>query len=241
MRALEACWIHQEFRARSFNQYPRGSPEDPVAGLNGTGRLADDLYLLGRSDISGKPFLQPRATGIGLAGALLAELVLSDHIQVGPDGIAVVCFVPPADDLARHVLGLVTGEDEDHLVREWLLYIGRTAADDVAQRLARSGYLARRGGRWRVARWVPVDADSAFAPLLRARSALDASRPLTVHSAVLAGLVTACGLGFRLAQYAPPRVGRSVEQAVTQLGPGPRELIAQTQAAVDSALLAHRV
>jgi hypothetical protein len=62
-----------------------------------------------------------------------------------------------------------------------------------------------------------------------------------VHGAVLAGLVTACGLGFRLAQDGPPRTGRSVEQAVAQLGPGPRELIAQTQAAVDGALLAHRV
>jgi hypothetical protein len=62
-----------------------------------------------------------------------------------------------------------------------------------------------------------------------------------MHGAVLAGLVIACGLGFRLAQYAPPRAGRSVEQAVAQLEPGPRELIAQTQAAVDGALLAHRV
>jgi hypothetical protein len=216
-------------------------PEAPVAGLSGTGRLADDLYLLGHHDISGKPFLQPRATGIGLAGALLAELMLSGHIHVEPEGIAVARSAPPADRLAHHILDLVTSEAEDHPVREWLLYIGRTAAEDVARRLEQYGYLARRGGRWRASRWVPVDADSAFSPLLRARSALNASQPLTVHNAALAGLVTACGLGFRLAQYAPPRAGRSVEQAVAQLGPGPRELIAQTQAAVDAAVLAHRV
>lgn len=212
-----------------------------MTGLGGTGRLADDLYLLAHNDISGKPFLQPRATGIGLAGALLAELMLSDHIQIALEGIVVTRVAPPAEQLAHHVLDLVTGEHDDHAVREWLLYIGRTAADDVARRLERQGYLARRGSRWRAARWVPVDADSAFAPLLRARSALDVSRPLTLHSAMLVGLLTACGLGFRLAQYAPPRAGRSVEQAVAQLGPGPRELIAQTQAAVDGALLAHRV
>jgi hypothetical protein len=72
-----------------------------MAGLSGTGRLADDLYLLAHNDINGKPFLQPRATGIGLAGALLAELVLSDHIRVGLDGITVVCFAPPTDELAQ--------------------------------------------------------------------------------------------------------------------------------------------
>jgi hypothetical protein len=211
-----------------------------VAGLSGTGRLADDLYLLAHNDINGKPYLQPRAIGIGLAGALLAELMLSGNIQVTPDGIAVADLAPPADELALHVLDLVTGEHEDHSLREWLLYIARTTAEDVAGRLEQDGYLVRRGSRWR-SRWMPVDADSAFAPLLRARSALDTSRPLTMHGAVLAGLVTACGLGFRLAQYAPPRAGRTVEQAVAQLEPGPRELIAQTQATVDGALLAHRV
>jgi hypothetical protein len=43
-----------------------------VTGLSGTGRLADDLYLLAHHEITGKPHLQPRAAGLGLAGALLA-------------------------------------------------------------------------------------------------------------------------------------------------------------------------
>ena len=33
-------------------------------------------------------------------------------------------------------------------VREWLLFLARTAANDVAGRLERSGYWAR-AGRWR--------------------------------------------------------------------------------------------
>jgi Golgi phosphoprotein 3 (GPP34) len=118
-----------------------------VAGLSGTGRLADDLYLLGHSDISGKPFLQPRATGIGLAGALLAELMLSGHIHVEPEGIAVARSAPPADRLAHHILDVVTGEAEDHPVREWLLYIGRTAAEDVARRLDARATRLRPGSR----------------------------------------------------------------------------------------------
>jgi hypothetical protein len=58
---------------------------------------------------------------------------------------------------------------------------------------------------------------------------------------VLAGLADACGLGFRLAQYTPGRAVRPLHQAIAQLAPGLQDLIAHTKAAVDSAVLAHRV
>jgi hypothetical protein len=81
-----------------------------VARLSGTGRLADDLYLLAHHEVSGRPHLQPRAAGLGLAGALLAELMLSGSIYLGPDRIAVTDRSPPDDGLARSVLGLVASE-----------------------------------------------------------------------------------------------------------------------------------
>jgi hypothetical protein len=56
-----------------------------VTPLTGTGLAADDLYVLAHHDVTGRPFLQARALGIGLAGALLAELVLAGAIRV-PDG-----------------------------------------------------------------------------------------------------------------------------------------------------------
>jgi hypothetical protein len=212
-----------------------------VAALSGTGRLADDLYLMAHHEVSGRVLLQPRAAGLGLAGALLAELVLLGTIRIGPGGVAVADRAEPEDALAGSVLGLLLGERDQHDVRTWLLYLGRTAARDVARRLARSGYLApvRRG--WRGERWVPVDAECAFAPLARVKSALNPSRPLNVHGAALAGLAAACGLGSRLSLYLPPKTGRALTDAVQRLDPELRELIAQTQAAVDSALLSHRV
>jgi hypothetical protein len=215
-----------------------------VPGLSGTGRLADDLYLMAHHEVSGKPYVQPRALGLGLAGGLLAELMLLDNISLVPHGVVVVADrAAPEDGLARSVLGLIVGEHERRPVRDWLLFVARTAAGELARRLEQSGYVTQAGGRgpWRSGRWVPVNADWAFAPLLRARPALDATRPLSVQGAALAGLAVACGLGFRLVQYAPAKTGRSVDEAVGQLDPGLRELIAQTQAAVDSALLSHRV
>lgn len=210
-------------------------------GLAGTGRLADDVYLLAHHEISGRPYVQPRALGLGLAGGLLGELMLAGHISVWHEDVVAAGRAVPGEGLTERLLGVLAAERDRHPVRDWLVFVAGTAAGDVAARLEGAGYLRRAGGRWRGRRWVPVDADSAFAPVLRVRAALDCSRPLTADGAVLAGLAMACGLGFRLAQYTPPRAGRSAGQAVAQLHPGLRELIAQTQAAVDSALLAHRV
>jgi hypothetical protein len=75
--------------------------------------------------------------------------------------------------------------------------------------------------------------------MLRIRAALDPARPVTAHAAVLAGLAVASGLGFRLDQYQTP-ARRGLQDTLTRLDPGMRELITQTQDAVDSALLAHR-
>jgi Golgi phosphoprotein 3 (GPP34) len=174
-------------------------------GLDGTGRVADDLCLMAHREVSGTSYVQPRALGLGLAGALLAEAMLGGYISVRDGQIVAVSHAAPAEPLSGHLLGVLAGEGERHPVRDWLEYLGRSAAADVARRLEAAGYLKRAGGRWRGERWVPVDADSAFAPILRVRAALDASRPLTIHGGLLAGLADACGLGFRLALYTPAR------------------------------------
>src|SRR6266699_3288876 len=143
-----------------------------VARLSGTGRLADDLYLLAHHEVTGKPHLQPRAAGLGLAGALLAELMLSGKIYLQPDRIMVADRSPPQDGLAQSVLGLVVSEPGQLAARDWLLFLARTAAEDVALRLEQSGYLTRISSRrpWRGERWAPVDSDCAFAPFLRVKS-----------------------------------------------------------------------
>jgi hypothetical protein len=111
----------------------------------------------------------------------------------------------------------------------------------VAQRLEQAGYLEHFRGRvpWSQDQWIPVNPDWAFAPVLRVRSALDPARPVTAHAAALTGLAVASGLGFRLHQY-QTHARRPVQDAVAVLGPGLQELIAQTQTAVDSAVLSHR-
>ena len=130
-----------------------------------------------------------------------------------------------------------------HPARDWLAFLARTATGDVAAPAGTAGYLTRAaaglpgGGQ----RWVPVDPDCAFAPVPRVRSALDARPGGRRRGTVLAGLAVACGLGSRLLPV-PARAGRRhLDEAPASSIPDLRELIAQTQAAVDSAVLSHRV
>ena len=214
-----------------------------MARLSGTGRLADDLYLLAHDDVTGRAFLQPRALGLGLAGGLLAELVVADSIRIWADGIEIVSRAALGDGLAHRILGLALTESEQHPPQEWLTFLAASATQDVAGRLGESGYLSQVNSRrpWRDGRWVPVDPDCAFAPLIRVRAVLDPARPVTATDTALVGLAAACGLGSRLLPYGPPDGRRCLEATIRQLSPSLRELIAQTQAAVDSALLSHRV
>ena len=212
-----------------------------MAALTGTGRVADDLYLMTHHEVTGRPYLHRRATGVGLAGALLAELVLAGTIRIWPEGIAAVGHLAPPDDLARCVLDLLLSER--HPVSDWLAFLARSAERDVATRLERQQYLTLAGSKrpWRADRWVPVDPDCAFAPLFRAQAALDPAKPVTVPGATLAGLAAACGLGSRLLPFGPRGARDRLDETIRQLAPDLREVIAQTQAATDGLLLSQRV
>jgi Golgi phosphoprotein 3 (GPP34) len=212
-----------------------------MARLTGTGLVADDLYLMAHHEVTGRPYLHRRAIGVGLAGALLAELVLAGSIRIQAERIAAAGRPAPPDDLARSVLGLVLSER--HPVPDWLAFLARSAERDVAQRLERQEYLTLAGSSWpwRPDRWVPVDPDCAFAPLFRAQAAIDPAKPVTVPGATLAGLAAACGLGSRLLPYGPKGARHCLDETVRRLAPDLRELIAQTQAATDGLLLSQRV
>ena len=220
-----------------------GHPGPLDAGLSGTGLVADDLYLMAHDDRNGKPRLQPRPLGIGLAGALLTELMLAGWIGLRRNTAVVIVPGVARDTVMRHVLlKQMADEPGPQPVQAWLRFLARGAARDVAVRLEQAGYLGhvRSWIPGRQGRWVPVNPDWAFAPMLRVRSALDPARPVTPHAAALAGLAVACGLRFLLDQY-QAQGGRTVQDALAAVGPGLQELISQTQTAVDSAVLSHRM
>lgn len=224
--------------------YPAGSGAGRgLAGLTGTGHLADDFYLLAHDDHTGKPFLQPRALGIGLASGLLGELLLPGHAQLHRGRVLAPAGTPPDDELGRAILGRIRGEAGELPAGDWLVFLGRTAAADVAGRLERAGYLNRaRGGLLRRSgRWVPADADNAYAPLARILAAVRGRGPVTLQHVLLGGLAVACGLEHRLEANLPPGSLGRLGHLVQRLPPSLQGLVAETQAAHDGALLTHRI
>jgi hypothetical protein len=197
------------------------------------------VYLLAHHDITGRPLLQPRAVGLGVAGGLLAELMLAGALALRQGRLSLDVAVPLEDALVRQVVGVLAGEREAHPVSEWLLFIARSAASEVAARLEHAGYLARVRG-WRGVRWVPVDSDAAFAPVTRALAGTAATHTPYVEEVVLAGLADACGLGARLDHHATAAPRHRLEAVLAWLDPSLQELIAATKAAVGAAVLSHR-
>jgi Golgi phosphoprotein 3 GPP34 len=226
--------------------------QDQQPVLAGTGRLADDLYLVAHHEVTGRPYLSSRAAGTGLAGGLLAELLAAQAPAVTlergsvlplyrKNGNPVARYARPQDPLAGHVLDLIVAESPPRPVRDWLLFLGKTSAAQVAERLERSGYLTRPGSRipWRTRRPVPRDGDWSVCALLRARAALDAARTLAPYPALLTGLAVACGLGFRFSNLSDAPVRSTGE--VTQVLPRPlQELLVHVQVTADAAVLAAR-
>jgi Golgi phosphoprotein 3 (GPP34) len=209
-------------------------------GLHGTGRVADDLFLLAHDDRSGRRRLAARPLGLGLAAGLLAELMLGDRpaIRLGPGGVLRVAREVPRTVVSRHpLLRQVDLEPALHPVPDWLAFLARSAARDVGARLEQAGYLNRASRQLpgRAARLVPADASWAFAPVNRVAAALDPRRRWEPYAAALAGLAYACGLGFRVEQYLT--AGRTVEDTVSGLTPDLRALIRQAQITVSSAVL----
>ncbi len=217
--------------------------------LAGTGRIADDLYMIAHDENTGRPLIGPRLLGTGLAAALLAELMLAGGLvlhngRVGGvtlnSGVVVACRAKIADDLARHVHEVVAAEPRLHPVQVWLEFLACDAARNVAFRLGQAGYLEQAPRRlpWKAARWIPVDPDWAYAPMTRACRAAAPDRTFYPGHAVLAGLAEAGGLSFRMTGLLP--AGRSIADATRRLDLPLQNLISVTQTAAGAAVLAHR-
>jgi hypothetical protein len=207
--------------------------------LSGTGLLADDLWLMAHDERTGRALLSVRPLGLGVAGGLLAELMTGPHpaIQMRPDGLLEIRpEVWPRTVKAHPLLTCMAAEPQLLPVRDWLLFLARTAAGEVGARLERAGYVTRTRRRvpGRPPRLVPADRDWAFAPITRATAAL--RRPSGPYGLILAGLAVACGLGYRLELYLPG-AGPAAEAAADGLPGDLQQLITWTQTAVSAAVL----
>ncbi|MEV6601541.1 GPP34 family phosphoprotein [Actinoplanes sp. NPDC051346] len=210
--------------------------------------LADQFFLIAHEDRTGRSRLHPRATGLGLAAALLGELMLEGRLRIFDGDLYISSRQPPRDSLSHSVLELLIAQPQHREVRTWLAYLSQDAADRVGERLMRVGavesvtrrrmlstqtfYMPNNEAQRNAAAWAPM----------RLANIMVRGLQMSVSDRLLAGLVVATGLtrhvlwDFEVHRHA-------LTQLPTAIGTLPedfRQLIEQTEGSVGSVLAVGR-
>lgn len=205
--------------------------------------LADDFFLIAHDDRSGKARLSQRAVELGLAGAMLGELVLEQRILCEGPLLRVINRDPPHDPLAHTNLATMIAEPQHREIRTWLAFLGQTAVDAIGGRLARTGLVERVETRRLLrttTRWMPTDVNLPAGRVVRLRRVLTGADQMRVADTTLAGLAQATGLSGHLMWDTDPGSVRRLQQAATTLPPPLRDLVLQVESAIGDAVMSQR-
>jgi hypothetical protein len=210
--------------------------------------LADQFFLIAHEDRTGRSRLHPRATGLGLAAALLGELMLEHRLRIFDGDLYIENQQPPRDSLSHDILELLVAQPQHRDVRTWLAFLSQDAAVKVGERMTRTGALepvTRRKMLSTQTLYMPTNETqrnaAAWAPM-RLANLLVRGLEMSVTDRALAGLVAATGLtrhvlyDFDLHRQA----FLLLPSAVSSLPGNLRELIEYTEASVGSVLTAGR-
>jgi len=210
--------------------------------------LADQYFLIAHEDRTGRSRLHPRATGLGLAAALIGELMLNGRVRIIDGELHIVDRRPPGDALGHDILDLLIAQPQHRDVRVWLAFLSQDAAARVGERLTRFGAVepvTRRRMLSTQTLYMPNNAEqrnaAAWAPA-RLANLLMRRLDMSAGDRLLTGLVTATGLtrhvlyDFDLHRQAL----LAVSDVVGSLPADLRELIEYTEASVGSVLTVGR-
>ncbi|WP_188189340.1 GOLPH3/VPS74 family protein [Nonomuraea sp. SYSU D8015] len=209
--------------------------------------LADDFFLVAwDTTSSGKPRMHLQGIALGLAGALIAELVLAQRVAVRGVRLGVVDVQGLQDRVADKVLSEIRNSPQHTDVRTWLAYLAQRSIADVSGRLGASGLLQRQTPKVlkrKQPRYFSTDFSRAMWPATRLRLSLVRCEPLSPQDMALATLMDACDLTDTvLDDPADRRVARQYLTTLMAAMPPPlRDLSRQVRAAVGDAVLTYRI
>jgi hypothetical protein len=208
--------------------------------------LADDFFLVSWDTTgSGKPRLHVQGLALGLAGALIAELVLAQRVTVRGVRLGVADQRPIHENVIDKVLTEIHNSPQHTDIRTWLAYLAQRSVAEVSGRLETAGRLQRETPKLlkrKQSRYFSTDFSAAMWPAARLRLALARCQPLSPQDMALATLVDACGLTDTvLDDPSDRRVARQYLTTLLAAMPQPlSDLSRQVSAAVGDAVLTYR-
>ena len=207
--------------------------------------LGDDLYLAAHDNAKGRCMLSPATLGLGLASALLGELVLWRRLDIRENSLVVIDNRPTADPATSAVLENLLREGQHRAVRDWIAFLATGVATDlIERRLARAGAVRRqekRGLLGTKVRFVPTEPGLAAWPGTRIRIAATRGELLDSADLVLTGLVLATGLDQHVLVTLESRERDQLfDQMRRRLPAMLQHLVGHAEAAVGDAVMARR-
>lgn len=208
--------------------------------------LADDFFLIAWDTVgSGAPRLHPQIAALGLAGALLGELVLAERIAIRGSDVWVLDRRPVRDRLAQSVLNKMAESVERVDARSWLAFLARNSVTRVAVRLTDAGLVERERSRllFRTRfRYVANDWAVGAWPTIRLQTMLVKGQRMTPADMALAGLVQATELMDSVVQEARDRpvAAKNLGVLAGVMPPPLRDIAGHVEVATGDAVLSYR-
>lgn len=160
--------------------------------------LAEQFFLIGHDEFSGRPAVSNELVECGLVGAMFGALVIEGRLGVKEGKVLVLDSEPSDDDLANKLVLTVDQQSTDHRVRTWAEQLGSYAYRAIAERLVAAGTLRREVGRNMLGRagerYPAVNLYDAARPRLKLNHVIRHREELDLDQAVLAALLTAVGI-----------------------------------------------
>lgn len=200
--------------------------------------LADELFMVGHNEYTGKTVINAEMLDAGLAGAALAELILQRRVTVVAGKVAVDDPRPWGDPVTDVVLREIHSRGSEFVPRAWVEHLRGNVGEVVAQRVVAAGMIRRdeqRSGLSRklTVRYPAVNALTATRPLVRLSYYLQRPAQIDAQTATLAALVKATGLEQRIMlEWTRQEVADAITAIVVRLPAPLRDTIHGVEGAV---------
>jgi hypothetical protein len=202
--------------------------------------LADELFLAGHNEYSGKEGVNADVLDTGLAGAVLGEAILQRRVVVTNGRVTVDDPRPWGDPVTDAVIREVVRRGDSFVPRAWIEHLRSDVRDVVGRRLVAAGMVYREESkvgltRRSLVRYRATDPLQATRPLVRVSHFLQRPEHIDAQTATLAGIIRSIGLEHRvMLEWSRQEILDGIGAIVIRLPQPLRELLAGLDATVSA-------